>query len=94
MGRELDRRQAKVCSVSDGERIHAACMLVARTVEPMLREFLESGQRRVLDWLAQQQAVFADFSDRPEAFANINRPEDLRRIEETLARNASGPGPQ
>lgn len=87
MRAELERTGASVCSVSDRERLHAAIMLVRRSTLPSLQGYLAAGQRKVQDWLRAQPHCVADFSDQPEAFSNINTPQELQALEQRFARH-------
>lgn len=41
-----------------------------------LRRSLQAGERKIDRWFARHGMVEVDFSDRPEAFVNLNSPED------------------
>lgn len=73
----LQQSGAALCSVSDGERMHPVFMLARREGHPALRQYLLSGQRKVHHWFCSQSHCLCDFSDQPEAFFNINTPEQL-----------------
>lgn len=80
----LTASDAEVCTVHDGERLHQVVLLLRPTVAPDLRAYLEDGGHRVETWLRARAFAVADFSDRPGAFANVNTPEELRRMEAEL----------
>jgi molybdopterin-guanine dinucleotide biosynthesis protein A len=42
-----------------------------------LQNYLDSGYRKMMDWLAQQNLAQADFSNEPEIFRNINTMDEL-----------------
>ncbi len=84
MVESVEREQRDVCTVSDGQRLHAVIILANKKVLPRLESFLNSGQRRVQDWLAGEQPAIADFSDTPDAFINLNTPEQLTKLEKEL----------
>ena len=46
-----------------------------------LQDYLESGQRKVLNWIEQQNMVKVDFWDEPEIFININTLTELAELE-------------
>jgi len=73
----LKRNNADVCTVDDGERLHPVILLVKRSLRANLRQYLESGGRKVHDWFYSVAHCTADFSEQPEAFMNINTPEQL-----------------
>ncbi len=65
----------------DGERTQYAFALVGVRCLDSLEACLASGERSLRGWFAGQAHALADFSDQPEAFVNINRREDLIRLE-------------
>lgn len=69
------------CLAHDGERLQPAFCLLRREVTDSLRRFLAAGERKTQLWLQSLDPVIVDCSDHPEWFANVNTPEDLRRIE-------------
>jgi len=66
----------------DGKRLHAAIMLMRRSVAPDLRTYLLSGERKVQLWLKRHLTVQVDYSDQPRAFANLNTLEELKHLEQ------------
>ncbi len=67
-------------SVRCGEQSHPVIALVRSELASGLRDYLEKGGRRIEAWLASGRWAQADFDDE-EAFANLNTPEELRRLE-------------
>jgi molybdenum cofactor guanylyltransferase len=55
--------------------------LVKRDVEPHLREFLASGQRKIDKWYETLSVVEVAFDDQAAAFANINTAEELAAMQ-------------
>lgn len=80
----VSREGREVCTVTDGKRLHAVIILARQSVLPRLEAFLRSGQRRVQNWLGDEQPAIADFSDQPDAFVNLNTPEQLAQLESEL----------
>ncbi|MFO7593957.1 MAG: molybdenum cofactor guanylyltransferase MobA [Pseudomonadota bacterium] len=78
----LEKEAADACTVSDGERLHPVIMLVRARLAPELRRYLESGKRKVHDWYYSTKHCSTDFSDNPQAFININTPDQLREAEQ------------
>jgi molybdopterin-guanine dinucleotide biosynthesis protein A len=74
-------RQAGVAAVyaADDAQAHYTIMLIRRTLLTDIPLFLDQGGRRVQDWLARVQARPVRFGDAPQAFFNVNTPEDLER---------------
>ncbi|MDH3355501.1 MAG: molybdenum cofactor guanylyltransferase [Chromatiales bacterium] len=87
MHARLLETDSDLCTIeADGSR-HPIFMLLKRTLAPSIRDFLESGERRVGYWLKQQNFCVADFSDQAEAFSNINTPEEFERISKEWDQN-------
>ncbi len=75
------RKDAPAAIPSDGEHTHFALALVHRSRREALENHLRAGGRRVGDWLREQKAAVADFSDAADCFINANTPADLRALE-------------
>ena len=86
----LEQTGAPLCVAHDGKRIQPVFGLFRATLLPEIRAFLGSGERRLLDWIHAQAFAWADFSDRPEAFVNVNTPEERARAERKLLGDAKG----
>lgn len=78
----LDAQQADIAIPFDGARVHAAILLMRRSVAADLRDYLLSGERKVQLWLKRQRTVQADFSDEAAAFANLNTLAELNQLEQ------------
>lgn len=75
------QQQAAVCVAHDGVRPQPVIALLHHTLKADLRQYLDAGNRKVMDWLLRHNPALADFSDQPEAFVNLNTPDDCRRLE-------------
>jgi molybdenum cofactor guanylyltransferase len=62
-----------------GAQPHPVFSLVRKDVLESLERFLAGGGRKVDAWYAGMRAVEVSFDDQPEAFLNINTPEELGR---------------
>ncbi|HEC15811.1 MAG TPA: molybdenum cofactor guanylyltransferase MobA [Sedimenticola sp.] len=85
--RLLHRVQAEGASLGaahDGRRLQPVFALIHRKLLPAMLAYLQSGERKLGLWIRQQQPALADFSDRPEAFFNINSPAELETAEAHL----------
>ncbi len=80
----LRQESAELSVVHDGQRMQQVFALLTRGLLPSLHEYLTSGQRKLDDWYNSHHLTFADFSDKREAFMNINRPEDCNTIMDML----------
>lgn len=63
---------ADIAVAHDGDRLQPVFCLVRRSVNESLRQFLESGERKIDRWYAGENVTQVDFSDTPDAFSNIN----------------------
>lgn len=77
----LRERGAAVAAAHDGERLHPTFALVPASLAGALEDYLRSGRRKVSEFYAENDFVAVDFSDCPQAFLNVNTPEDLARLE-------------
>jgi molybdopterin-guanine dinucleotide biosynthesis protein A len=86
------RAGTELAVAHDGTRIQPVFALLERSLLPCLERFLNAGGRRIDQWYAQHRFASVDFSDQPDAFTNVNTPEDLARISQTpgLLRPVSG----
>jgi molybdopterin-guanine dinucleotide biosynthesis protein A len=76
---------AELAVAHDGTRMQPVFALLQRSLRPGLEQFLDAGGRKIDQWYARHRVALADFSDRPDAFTNVNTPHDLARL--------SRPGP-
>ena len=67
-------------AMAGGQR-HAACMALRPSLLPDLRAYLLAGDRKVGLWQARVGGVAACFDDAPDAFMNVNTPEELAEAE-------------
>ncbi len=68
----------------DGARLQPLFALLDRALADPLQHWLEGGGRSAGAWMEQCGATTVDFSDRPQMFLNLNRPEELRAFEDDL----------
>lgn len=80
----LDKNDANISSVHDGERLQPVFALLDRELLPSILDYLETGQRKIDRWYETERFAIADFSDQPDMFLNINTPEERDRLEQTL----------
>jgi len=75
---------------SNQRQRHPVFLLLKTELRRSLEQYLESGQRKVDDWLSSLNCVDVSFDDEG-AFMNLNTPEDIRAITEmTGSRPAPG----
>jgi molybdenum cofactor guanylyltransferase len=81
---------ADIAVAHDGERLQPVVALLRCSLLPQLRAFVEQGGRKIDAWYAQHRMVATDLSDHPEAFVNINTPEERAALEQrVMAESAS-----
>ena len=68
----------------DGTRLQPLFGLYSLEALGSLEEFLNSGQRKVGIWVESLSPQVVDFSDQPDAFLNVNSPEDLAEAEKKI----------
>ncbi len=76
------RKDAPVVWVHDGERDHPTTALVNRAIEPLLLEYLQAGERRVMAFMRLAGGHAVDFSDDKCRLLTWNTPEELARWQE------------
>ncbi len=70
------RRQfdSAISMAHDGQNDQPLCLLLHRDLLSSLERYLTEGERRVRDWITQENGCRADFSHCPKAFLNLNQP--------------------
>lgn len=84
LAQALERDDADIAVAHDGERTHPVFLLLKRALLPSLLAFLEAGERKIDRWFARHRVATADFSDCPDAFINVNDPDERRAVEARL----------
>lgn len=84
----LSRACADIAVVSCAGRMQPVFALMRRDLAERLEEYLVTGSRGAGEWMRGLEAVCVDFSDRADAFDNINTPEELKRLEEKVLQRA------
>lgn len=77
----MERDGAELAVAHDGDRLQPVYALLPVTLLDSLRAFLAGGDRKIDLWYARHHMTTADFSDCRDAFLNLNRPEDMDRIQ-------------
>ena len=74
----LTAHKASIAVARTGEQLHPVFSLIRSVVLPELQAFINAGGRRMEAWLRRLCWAPCPFDDCPEAFANINTPDELR----------------
>jgi molybdenum cofactor guanylyltransferase len=82
---QLQKDDAELAVAHDGERMQPVFALLSCDLLPDLLHYLESGGRKIDTWYAQHATALADCSGFPDAFLNVNSPEDQVLVERKLA---------
>ncbi|MCZ6487978.1 MAG: molybdenum cofactor guanylyltransferase [Gammaproteobacteria bacterium] len=77
-----DREKSPVCVAHDGERLQPVYALIETRLLDDLKQFLDSGERKIDRWYALHNYARVDFSDDAAMFQNINTPEDQQRMQQ------------
>lgn len=70
--------------VHDGKGLQPTFCLLHQSLTESLQLYLQQGGRKTGEWLRRQEPALADYADNPDAFININSPEDLELAEQRL----------
>jgi len=84
MYHDLNDHTAEVCVAHDGKRTHPVFLLLKRDLIASMLDFLNAGERKIDKWFVKHRTTMSDFSDQPEAFLNVNNPQDIETLEESL----------
>lgn len=84
---DLVTRMANACQedtdiavAHDGDHIQPVVTLINRRILPKLEAFLANGDRKIILLYRQCNMITVDFSDQPNAFVNLNTPEELQQF--------------
>ena len=76
----MEKDNAELAVAKTFDQAHPVFCLVKRDLEPHLRAFLETGQRKIDKWYATLKIVEVPFDDEESAFMNINTREELDQL--------------
>lgn len=80
----LEAAGAEIAVAHDGERAHPVVNIMASGLAASIDGFLDAGERKIDRWFDRHRWVYADFSDRPEYFINVNTEDEREAVERTL----------
>lgn len=75
------QNKADIAVAKTGIQVHPVFCLCNKNVLPHLEHYLQNGGRKFETWYSTLNAIEVNFDDNPLAFANINTPEDLMKLE-------------
>lgn len=80
MSAVLENDGVELVVAHNGERLQPVYALLPCALRPNLLEYLENGDRKIDLWYQTHSMALADFSHCPEAFRNINTPDERDRL--------------
>ncbi len=80
----MQKQKSEISVATTGERMQPVFSMMKTKLLPSLQAYLDSGERKIDRWFNQHVLAETDFSDRPEAFININTPDELQQAEMQL----------
>lgn len=75
----LTGNNADICVAEGNGRLQPLYALLKTGLAGSLRRFMSRGGRKTGQWYLENRLATVDYSDRPEAFININTSRDLSR---------------
>ncbi len=82
----LDNHPERIVVAHDGKRLQPVYALIPLALQTSLNTFLASDDRKIDHWYAKHDFITVDFSDVPNAFANINTEEQRQELEKSHER--------
>jgi len=82
----LHEEDTDISVAHNGERIQPVFALLKCELLDSIRNYLDSGERKIDRWISRHACSVVDFSDQPDTFLNINTPDDLATLEQELYR--------
>jgi molybdopterin-guanine dinucleotide biosynthesis protein A len=79
---EMAQADSPVALAHDGERLQPVFALISTALTASLKQYLQSGQRKLDRWFEENKATIVDFSDSKKMFYNINTAEELQALED------------
>ncbi|WP_076413202.1 molybdenum cofactor guanylyltransferase MobA [Shewanella sp. UCD-KL12] len=83
---QIESNDAELAVASDGKREQPVVMLLKPSLRDSMKAFLDAGERKIDFWYAKHNCVVTDFSDQPNAFVNVNTPEQKQQLAEAIAK--------
>ena len=69
--------EAQSAYVFDGEKAHPTILLLNRSIQKQIADYLQQGDRKLLILLNKIKSIQVDFSDKKQSFININTFDEL-----------------
>mgnify|MGYP003639007532 FL=1 len=82
----LEQQQADLAVASDGEYEQPVVLLLKPHLAASMQAFLDAGERKIDFWYRQHKVAVESFADQPNAFVNINTPEQKQQLATQIAK--------
>ncbi|MGB6135997.1 MAG: molybdenum cofactor guanylyltransferase MobA [Shewanella sp.] len=82
----LTEQNADIAVASDGEREQPVVLLLKPQLAASMQAFLDAGERKIDFWYRQHQVAIESFADQPNAFVNVNTPEQKQQLAQQIAK--------
>ncbi|MCU7801620.1 MAG: molybdenum cofactor guanylyltransferase [Candidatus Thiodiazotropha sp. (ex Lucinoma annulata)] len=83
--RARDSEDAEIAVAHDGERLQPVYALIPKHLSTSLQRYLDNGDRKIDLWYKKHRVAYADFSDLPRTFVNINTPKERDNLREGMS---------
>jgi len=83
---QIEKENADLAVASDGQREQPVILLLKPELRDSMKAFLDAGERKIDFWYAKHHCAVTDFSDQPNAFINVNTPEQKQQLSEAIAK--------
>lgn len=77
----VEESKSEIAVAFDGQRLHPVFLALKTTLKNSLEFYLNSGGRKMENWIRQHDFVKVDFSSEPDIFLNLNTPAELSALE-------------
>ncbi|NRD72070.1 molybdenum cofactor guanylyltransferase [Shewanella sp. VB17] len=77
---QIKNQNAELAVASDGQREQPTIMLLKPSLRESMKEYLDSGGRKVSLWYDNHHYVVTQFTEQPNAFMNVNTPEQKQQV--------------
>lgn len=84
--------QTELVVAHDGDWLQPVVALLHKSLLPSLSAALAEGERKIDIWFARHNMAVVSFADQPDAFINLNSPDELAAYEARLPDAATGQG--
>lgn len=83
---QLTSSDAELAVASDGKREQPVVMLLKPDLRASMKAYLDAGERKIDFWYAKHSYVVTNFSDQPNAFVNVNTPEQKQQLSDAFTK--------